>query len=163
MDELLILSGFICIIVGIVGCILPVLPGPVISYAGLILLQLSSSHPFGIQPLVIYALLTTGVMLLDYIIPVYGTKKLQGSKYGIWGSGIGMAAGILFLFPAGIIIGPMAGAFIGELISGKEIRQALKSALGSFLGFLAGTTIKFLLSLSIAYYFVVTVYAIYNP
>lgn len=163
MDELLILLGFICIVVGVVGCLLPVLPGPSLSYAGLILLQFSSSHPFGIQNLVVYALLTAGVMVLDYIIPVYGTKKLEGSKYGVWGSGIGMVVGLFLMFPVGIIIGPVVGAFIGELFSGKKAGQAFKPALGSFLGFLAGATIKFLLSLSMAYYFVLTVYAIYNP
>jgi uncharacterized protein YqgC (DUF456 family) len=163
MDELLILLGFICIIAGVVGCILPILPGPVLSYTGLVLLQFSSGHPFSTGFLVMYAVLTTGVMVLDYVIPIYGTKKLEGSKYGIWGSGIGLAAGIIFMFPVGIIIGPVAGAFIGELFSGKKAGQAFKPALGSFLGFLAGTMIKFLLSLSMAYYFVLTVYAIYNP
>ena len=163
MDELLILLGFICIIAGIVGCILPVLPGPALSYAGLVLLQFSSGHPFSIRFLVIYAILTTGMAVLDYVIPIYGTKKLEGSKYGIWGSGIGLLAGIIFMFPVGIIIGPMLGAFIGELFSGKKTRQAFKPALGSFLGFLAGTMIKFMLSLSMAYYFVLTVYGIYNP
>jgi len=163
MDELLILLGFICTFAGIVGCLLPVLPGPVLSYAGLLLLQLSSGHPFSIQFLVLFAVLTAGMAVLDYVIPVYGAKKLSGSKYGTWGSGIGLAAGVIFLFPIGIIVGPVAGAFIGELMSGKTAKQALKPALGSFLGFLAGTTIKVMLSLSMAYYFVLTVYAIYNP
>ncbi|KPK00777.1 MAG: hypothetical protein AMK71_07935 [Nitrospira bacterium SG8_35_4] len=163
MDELLILLGFICIIAGIVGCILPVLPGPVLCYAGLVILQLSSGHPFTMQFLVMYAVLTAGMAVLDYVIPIYGTKKLEGSKYGIWGSGIGLLVGLVFMFPVGIIIGPMLGAFIGELISGKNAKKAFKPALGSFLGFLAGTMIKFMLSLSMAYYFVLTVYGIYNP
>jgi uncharacterized protein YqgC (DUF456 family) len=163
MDELLILLGFICIIAGIAGCILPVLPGPALSYAGLVLLQLSSGHPFSIQFLVIFAVMTTGMAVLDYVIPIYGTKKLEGSKYGIWGSGIGLLTGIIFMFPVGIVIGPVLGAFIGELFSGKKARQAFKPALGSFLGFLAGTMIKFMLSLSMGYYFVLTVYALYNP
>ena len=162
MDELLILLGFICIIAGIVGCILPILPGPALCYAGLVLLQFSSGHPFSMQFLVIYAVLTTGMAVLDYVIPIYGTKKLEGSTYGIWGSGIGLAAGIIFMFPVGIIIGPVLGAFIGELLSGKKAGQAFKPALGSFLGFLAGAMIKFMLSLSMAYYFVLTVYAVYN-
>jgi len=163
MDELLILLGFICIIAGIIGCILPVLPGPALSYAGLVLLQFSSGHPFSMQFLVIYAVLTAGMAVLDYVIPIYGTKKLEGSKYGILGCAIGLAAGIIIMFPIGIIIGPMLGAFIGELFTGKKAKQAFKPAVGSFLGFLAGTMIKFMLSLSMAYYFILKVYALYNP
>jgi uncharacterized protein YqgC (DUF456 family) len=162
MDELLIILGFICVIAGIVGCILPILPGPALCYAGLVLLQFTSGHPFSMQFLVIYALLTAGMAVLDYVIPIYGTKKLEGSKYGIWGSGIGLAAGIVLMFPVGIIVGPIVGAFIGELSSGKKAGQAFKPALGSFLGFLAGTAIKFMLSLSMAYYFILTVYTVYN-
>lgn len=163
MDELLILAGLICSIAGIVGCVLPIVPGPVLSYAGLVILQFTSVHPFSVKFLGLFALLTTGMAVLDYAIPIYGTKKFEGSKYGVWGSGIGLAAGIVLLFPLGIIVGPVAGAFIGELISGKKVRQAFKPALGSFLGFLAGTMIKVMLSLSMAYYFVMTAYAIYNP
>ena len=162
LDIILTVLGGICIIIGIAGCVLPVLPGPVLTYAGLVLLQLSSLHPFSMQFLVIYALLMGMVALLDYVIPIYGTKKFQGSKYGIWGSTAGLIVGILFFFPLGIILGPALGAFAGEIISGKSKDRAFKSAMGSFLGFLAGTAIKLILSLSMAYHYVVTVYKMYN-
>jgi uncharacterized protein YqgC (DUF456 family) len=114
------------------------------------------------QSLIIYALLTGLVALLDYVIPIYGTKKFQGSKYGIWGSTAGLIIGILFFFPLGIIAGPVLGAFIGEIISGKTKDRAFKSAMGSFLGFLAGTALKLILSMSMAYQYIVTVYKMYN-
>jgi uncharacterized protein YqgC (DUF456 family) len=153
LDVLLIVIGSICIITGIIGCMLPVLPGPILSYAGLLVLQFSSAHPFTIQFLFIYALLTIITGILDYVIPIYGTKKLEGSKYGIWGCTAGLILGIFLLFPFGIIIGPMVGAFAGELISGKTADRAFKSALGSLLGFLASMGLKLILCLSMAYHF----------
>lgn len=156
---LMILSGT-CMVVGIMGCILPVLPGPPVSYAGLILLQLTSRHPFTTIFLIMFATLTILVTILDYVIPVYGTKKLQGSKYGIWGSALGLFIGLIFFPLPGIIIGPLLGAFLGELISGKKPDKALRSSLGSFLGFLAGAAIKLILSLVMAYYFIVNVFFI---
>ncbi len=82
------------------------------------------------------------ITVLDYVIPSVGTKKLGGSKYGVWGSTIGIIVG-LFFGPLGIILGPAVGAFIGELIYQKQADVALKAALGSFVGFLAGTILKF--------------------
>jgi uncharacterized protein YqgC (DUF456 family) len=155
--ALLIFSG-ICIVLGLLGCILPVLPGPPVSYAGLILLQLTSRQPFSTRFLLIFAILTILVTILDYIIPVYGTKKLKGSKYGIWGSAFGLLIGLMFFPIVGIIIGPLLGAFLGELITGKKLDEAIKSAWGSFLGFLAGTAIKLILSLVMAYYFIVNIF-----
>jgi len=157
LDITLLTLGGILIIAGTVGCILPIIPGPPLSYAGLLLLQFSSRHPFTSTFLIIYAALTVLVLILDYVIPIYGTKKLQGSKYGIWGSTIGMILGLIFLFPIGILIGPMIGAFSGEIISGKPGKQAFKSALGSLIGFLAGASIKFVLCISMAYYFIINI------
>ena len=153
LDIIIILIGGICVMAGIAGCFLPVLPGPVLSYAGLLLLQVSSAQPFTVWFLTIYAVLTALVAVLDYVIPVYGTKKFEGSKYGIWGSTVGLIAGLLFFFPLGIILGPVLGAFMGEILSGKTKERACKSALGSFLGFLAGTMVKVALSLSMAVYY----------
>jgi uncharacterized protein len=158
IDTLLIIFSGIFIVVGIAGCILPALPGPPISYAGLILLQLTSRPPFTAKFLIIFAILTILVTLLDYVIPVYGTKKLKGSKYGIWGSAIGLVIGLIFFSFVGIIIGPLVGAFLGELITGKKMDKAIKSALGSLLGFITGTAIKLILSLVMAYYFIVNVF-----
>ncbi len=145
-------------VTGIIGSVLPVLPGPVISYAGLILLQLSSSHPFSVTLMIVYAALTVLAALLDYLIPIYGTKRFEGTKYGIWGSSAGLVLGIIFFFPFGIIFGPVLGAFGGELVGGRSKGQAMKSAVGSFVGFLAGTALKLLLSSAMAYHFAATVY-----
>lgn len=143
-------------VIGIIGSLIPVLPGPPSSYIGLIIIQLTSRHPFSTRFLIIYGILTVFVFVLDYVIPVYGTKKLQGSKYGIWGSAIGLIIGILFFLPFGIILGPLLGAFLGELVTGKNIARALQSAMGSLVGFLAGAAMKLVLSITMAYYYVVS-------
>jgi len=145
-------------VVGIIGCLIPVLPGPPIGYIGLIILQMTSRHPFSTRFLIIYGILTVFVFVVDYVIPVYGTKKLQGSKYGIWGSAIGLIIGILFFLPFGIIFGPLLGACLGELVTGKDIARAVKSAMGSLIGFLAGTAIKIVLSITMAYYYVMNLF-----
>jgi len=157
IDVVLMILGGIFMVAGIVGCILPILPGPPLSYAGLLLLQFTSRHPFTTRFLLIYAAVTILVTVLDYVIPVYGTKKLQGSKYGIWGSASGLVIGLIFFPPFGIIIGPLLGAFLGELLTGKKADRAIKSALGSLLGFIAGSAIKLVLSVIMAYYFVANV------
>jgi len=155
IDTVLIIGGGICMVIGIFGCILPVLPGPPVSYAGLILLQLTTRHPFSSRFLVVYGILTVLALIIDYVIPIYGTKKLRGTKYGIWGSAVGLIIGILFFSPLGIIIGPLLGALLGELFSGEGITRAMKSSLGSLIGFLAGTAIKLTLSMTMAYYYII--------
>lgn len=153
MDSILISIGIILLIAGIAGCILPILPGPPISYVSLILLQFTKHEPFSTEQLFIYAILVIAVTALDYIVPIWGTKKFGGSKYGIWGSTIGLLVGLFLFPPFGIIIGPFVGAVIGELISGKDFNPALKSGFGSFVGFLAGTVAKLGVSIFIAFKF----------
>lgn len=161
MDYLLLILGAICIIVGFIGCILPIVPGTPISYIGLLLLHFSRFAEFEISTLFWLGLLTLIVLMLDYIVPVWGTKKFGGSKYGTWGSGIGLIVGMFFLpaiGPFGIITvlgGPFLGAFIGEKLGGKNSNAALRAAFGSFIGFLAGTFMKLITSLIISVYFVV--------
>jgi len=155
IDTALILCGGICMVIGIIGCLMPVLPGPPVSYTGLLLLQLTSRHPFSTRFLVVFGIVTVLALVLDYIIPVYGTRKLQGTTYGIWGSALGLIIGIVFFSPFGIIIGPLLGAFIGELVAGKDIKRAMRSSLGSLIGFLAGTAIKLVLSITMAYYYLI--------
>lgn len=149
-----IILGGICILAGIAGCILPGLPGPPISYAGLIILQLTSKKPFTTDLLVIYGGLTVLVTVLEYIIPVYGAKKFHGSKFGIYGSAIGLIIGLFIMPPFGIIIGTFIGAFAGELAGGRNIGGALTASIGSLIGFITGTLIKLVLSFAMAYHFI---------
>ncbi len=158
MDYILIGFGIVLILLGVAGAIIPILPGPPLSYIGIILLHLTTKYQFTSKFLIIWAVLTIGVYILDYFIPIWGTKKFGGSKRGVWGSIIGLIVGIFFFPPIGIIIGPFIGAVLGELSVGKNSKDALKSGLGSFIGFLTGTLLKLIVSGMMAWYFFVKIF-----
>ncbi|RUA31234.1 MAG: DUF456 domain-containing protein [Bacteroidetes bacterium] len=153
MEAFLIIIGIILIIVGIIGCIIPALPGPPIAYFALVLLQFAEASPFSWMFMLSYLLIVVLVMLLDFYVPIWGTKKFGGSKYGSWGSVVGLIIG-LFIPPWGIIVGPFLGAFTGELIGGQNKENALRAGFGAFIGFIAGTLMKLGLTIVIAYYFI---------
>ena len=153
MDILLIILGIICLIGGIIGCVAPFPPGPPLAYCSLILLQLTRFHPFSTTFLVAWAIVVLIVTLLDYYVTVQGTKRFGGTKGGIWGATIGLVIGIFFP-PIGILMGLLGGAFIGEIINGQTAHIAFKSAIGSFIGFLAGTFMKLIVCFVMAFYFV---------
>jgi uncharacterized protein YqgC (DUF456 family) len=147
MDLLLLLLGVFFIILGIIGSFIPVLPGPLTSWVGLLLIHLTNAIPYNWTFILITLAVAILVYILDYIIPALGTKKFGGSKYGIIGTTVGLLVGIILLGPFGIIIGPFIGAFIGELIhDSKNINRALKAAFGSLIGFMFSTGLKFIVS-----------------
>jgi uncharacterized protein YqgC (DUF456 family) len=154
MDILLIVLGALFIISGVLGCVLPIIPGPPLSYIGLLLLHFTERYQFSSKFLIIWAVITVVVYALDDLIPAWGTKKFGGSKRGVWGSIIGLVIGMFFFPPFGIIIGPFVGAVVGELTVGKDSGAALKSGFGSFMGFLAGTLLKLIASGMMTWYFV---------
>lgn len=148
MDLLLFLLGFASVIIGVFGSFLPVLPGPTLSWVGLLLLYLTTAVPNNYWILGITLLVTIVAMILDYVIPAKGTKRFGGSKYGVWGTNIGMLVGFFIPVPFGFVIGAFVGALVGELFFAKQDNKtALKSATGSFLGFLASSFIKFFISI----------------
>lgn len=152
-DYLLLISGILLMILGIIGCLVPVLPGPPFNFIGLILLHLSRFGQFESSTLIILGAVAVIVTILDYVVPVWGTKKFGGSKYGVRGATVGLIIG-LFLGPAGIILGSFLGAFAGEMIFKDDIRYALKAGFGSLLGFLAGIGLKLAASFTMTFYFV---------
>ena len=139
-------------LVGLAGCILPFLPGPPLCYLALLVQQFQSSPPYSTNFLLLWAGITIVVTALDYVIPVYGTKRFGGTRYGMWGCVIGLVGG-LWMGPIGLIIGPFAGAFIGELIGNAKSDHALKAAVGSFMGFLLGTLMKLVVCFVMGWYF----------
>lgn len=154
MDLLLVILAALAILAGVLGSFLPVLPGPPVAWVGLLLLHYSKYAEFSQRFLIITAIVTIAVVALDYLVPVWGTKKFGGSKAGQYGAVIGMVAG-LFFGPLGIIIGPFAGAFIGELIhDSRDQARALRAAWGSFIGFLVGAGIKIILCLVFAWFYI---------
>jgi hypothetical protein len=151
-DYILVAFGIVLVILGIIGCLAPVLPGPPLSYVGLLLLHFSRFGQFSTSTLLIFAGMAIVVSILDYLVPIWGTKKFGGSKYGTRGAAIGLIIG-LFLGPLGIIIGPLLGAFVGEMIFKDDTRYALKAGFGSLVGFLAGVGLKLAASFIMTFYF----------
>lgn len=157
MDIFLSILAIILLLIGLVGAIIPALPGPIISYAGLASLYFSSHQPFTDRFMLFWLALAVGITALDNIVPILGTQKMGGTKKGVWGSIIGLILGLSFP-PFGILIGPFVGAVVGELIGGKEFNLALKAGFGSFLGFLTGTILKLVFSVWAGYYIIVNLY-----
>lgn len=149
MDIALLIVGFVFMLVGILGSFLPVLPGPPISWFGLLLLYLTKAIPNNWWVLGVTLAVALVVFALDYIIPAMGTKKFGGTKAGMIGTTIGLLVAIFFpiLGPLGIIIWPFVGALVGELLNKADKKTATKAAFGSFLGFLTGTFLKFVVTI----------------
>lgn len=149
MDIALLIIGFLFMLVGLLGSFLPVLPGPPISWIGLLLLYLTKAVPDNWWLLGITLAVALIVFALDYIIPAMGTKKFGGTKAGMLGTTIGLLVAIFFpiLGPVGIIVWPFVGALVGELLNKADKKTATKAAFGSFLGFLTGTFLKFMVTI----------------
>ncbi len=139
----LIIAGLVLAIAGLIGCILPIIPGPPLSYLSLIVLSFAKGwEPFGTSFLVLMGILTAMVFFLDYAIPALGAKKYGASKWGVWGSLVGMIVGLFVFPPFGLFIGGFAGAVVGELYAGKARNDALKAGLGVFVGNLFSIGLK---------------------
>ena len=147
MDIILIVLSLLLVILGIAGSFLPIIPGPITSWLGLLILYLTKSIPINLTLLVITLLIAITITVLDYVIPSMGTKRFGGTRAGIIGTSIGLVVGLFAPIAGGIIIGPFVGAFIGELLNKSNSKNALKAAFGSFLGFLASTFIKFMVAI----------------
>ena len=157
MDLTLAIFGSILVLIGFFGSILPVIPGPPISWAGLLLLKWTayisenlSSYQNVLWILLFFVVLVT---ILDYVVPIMGTRKYGGSKRGVWGATLGVVVG-LFFGPPGIILGPFLGAYLGEISSGKKNREALRAAWGSFVGFLLGVGLKLMTCGAILFFYI---------
>ncbi len=132
------------VLLGIIGSFLPILPGPLTSWFGLLLLYMTKIIPMDWFFLGITLGLAILIWILDYFIPAIGTKRFGGTKYGIYGTTIGLLVGLISPIPFGMLLGAFFGAFLGELIyDSKDTNRAFKASMGAFIGFLASATIKF--------------------
>ena len=156
MEWLWITFGILLIVAGLVGSLLPVIPGPPIAFLGLWMQQLRNPGPFTPSFLWTWVGVVIVVLFLDYFIPIWGTRKFGGSKYGVWGCTLGFLAAF-WMGPLGVIIGPFVGAFLGELVANQTQKQALRAAFGAFLGFLGGSLIKIIVCLLMGYYLITSI------
>ena len=153
MDYLLLALAIVLMILGIAGCLLPVLPGPPLTYLGLVVLHFSKFADISKNLFIILGIVAVVVTVIDYVVPIWGTKQFGGSKYGMRGATVGLIIG-LFLGPPGIIIGPFIGAVVGELIFKDDFKYALKAGFGSLLGFLSGVGLTLAAALLMTFYFI---------
>lgn len=148
METMLLIAGIVLIVLGILGSVLPVLPGPPVAYAALFLLLWDEQGKLAIDLMdfILYGAAVVIITLADYYLPVWGTRKFGGTEAGKKGSLWGMILGLFVLTPftgaLSIVIGPLIGAYVGEKLAGFNHRQAMKSAMGSFMGFAAGVALK---------------------
>ncbi|MBL1213916.1 MAG: DUF456 domain-containing protein [Ignavibacteriae bacterium] len=152
MDYLLIFLGLAFTIAGLIGCIIPSIPGPPLNFIALLLLNWVDSSIFSNEFMLIFFFSVATVTFGDYMLPLSG-KAFGVSRYGIWGSMLGMLAGIIFFPPFGMLIGIAVGAVVGELYAGKENSEALKAGLFTFLVSILMIVVKLVLSVIMSYHF----------
>ena len=153
MEILIAIVAFLLLLTGLAGAIVPVLPGPPLSYAGLLLLQWSGYGGFTSAFLWLWATITVAVTIGDYFLPTLMAKQFGGSRMATVGSIIGLLIGLLFFPPIGLIIGPFIGALAGELIHNRtDSAKAFKVALGTFLAFFFSTGTKLIISAVMMFY-----------
>ncbi|MBQ6741725.1 MAG: DUF456 domain-containing protein [Bacteroidales bacterium] len=147
MSVLVIILAFLCLAIGVIGSVIPGLPGPPIAWGGVLLASLTPWCSISGNFIGITLAVAVVITLLDYIIPSLTTKRMGGSKYGIWGCNIGLVISMFGLpfGPAGllgVVFWPFLGALVGELLNQNNLQPSLKAAVGAFLGFLTGTLLK---------------------
>ena len=140
MSAAMMLLAIVLMVIGLVGCVVPVIPGPALAYCGL-LCMIPTSHAPSMYAVAVFGAAAVVVTVLDYVVPAIGAKRFNCSRFGIWGCVLGTVVGMFFL-PLGILLGPFLGAVAGELLARKPAGEALRGGFGAFLGFLSGVLIK---------------------
>ena len=145
-EILVIILSFLLMLVGLAGVVLPILPGIPLAWLGLFIYAIVTGfESISITTVVVFFVLTVLALLIDFLAPMLGAKKYKATKWGVFGSFVGLMVGIIFLGFWGIIIGPFVGAFLAEFLARRQFNIALKTAIGTVIGFLAGTMLKIIL------------------
>lgn len=140
------------LVLGFLGCVVPMLPGPLLGYGALWVLYLLGPAP-SMRQLILGAAAVAAVSVIDYVLPTFFAKRFRCSKSGILGCVLGTIVGLFFL-PLGIILGPVIGTMIGELTEGKTLLEAARGGVGAFLGFVSSCLFKLLAVGLFAWWFV---------
>ena len=160
MEMVLVMFAFILLVVGLLGAVLPILPGPPLSFLGLLLLQWSGRGGFSLAFLLIWAGITVVITIMDYILPSLMARQFGGSRKAAIGSFLGLIAGLFIFPPWGLIFGSFFGALIGELIhNSTNGAKAFKVALGAFLAFIVGSGAKLIASAIMLFYAVAAIFS----
>ena len=153
MDTVLAICAILCGVVGILGAILPVIPGTVLSFIGMLCAYFTSTSALGEGQLWLWGVISVVVIVLDYILPAYFSRIFGGSKAGSWGATIGVIVGMFTMGPLGIVLGPFIGAVVGEMLHQKQpLDKAIVVGAGSLLSFFVGTGLKLIVGGFMMYY-----------
>ena len=153
--------GLILMFLGLIGCFIPIIPSPITSWFGFLILYFSSNNIISFKFLIFTLLISTLFFLGDFFLPLITAKKFGSSKEGIIGTGVGLFLGFFILGPIGIILGACIGAFIGELMSNKKSEKILGSVGGAIVGVLSGIILKLVVSLVFLFIYLEKVVRIY--
>jgi len=146
-------------VLGLIGTILPVLPGPILIFAGMLIYGLMTDfYSLNVFFFILQGLILILIFAVDYIASMLGTRRFGGSKKAGWGAVAGTIIGLIFLGPLGILIGPFLGAVLIELLQGKEIIKACRAGLGTLLGIFSGTVVKLVIEILMIVYFFLRIY-----
>ncbi|MGY8919656.1 MAG: DUF456 domain-containing protein [Flavobacteriales bacterium] len=157
MNSFLLILSVILIITGLIGSFIPIIPGPITSWFGLFTLSQIQNFPNNNTLLITTFVIGITIFILDYFIPIIGSKYFGGSKYGIIGTSIGLLIGLISPVPFGIIIGAFLGALIGEILGGKQLSEGIKPAMGSLIGIITSSIIKFFTAVSFLVIYIILV------
>ncbi len=150
MDTVLSILAFLLAIIGIAGCIIPILPGVILSYAGLLCAFFTSYSTISTASLFIWLGAVLLVSLADWVLPAWITRHCGGSRAGAVGATVGLFVGFFLIPPIGILLGTFAGAVIGELLhDSSNLGKALWVGCASFLAFIVGTGLKLAVAIGI--------------
>lgn len=160
--QIFVVFSILLLLAGMAGTFLPVLPGLLLSFAGLLLYKFGADADLPMIWIYIFGILTLVSAVLNYVIPAKTNRKYGGTRWGSIGSVIGTLVGIFFIpIPFGFLIGMFAGVFIGELLhDSSDRKKAFNSTKGAFIGFLYGT--GFNLMVGLAMFLVVVIDIIKN-
>lgn len=159
VTVLLAILCSVLLIAGLAGIVLPILPGVPLAWLGFFVYAIGTGFDrISITTTVVFSILMVLTLVLDLVAPMLGASKYKASKLGILGSFVGLMAGVIAFGFWGIILGPFIGALLGELAARKQPEQAFKSALGTLLGFLAGSLIKIVVVLTMAGFFIASLF-----
>lgn len=159
LDRILVIAGFVCLVVWLIGAVLPMLPWSILSLIGLLLIHFTGTYQIPTTWIIVFVVLVLIANVVDYYLPIWGTKKYGGTKAWVNGSIIGMIAGLFIMPPFGMIIWPFIWAFIGEYLTAEGTgEKALKSARGSFVWFLITTWFKLVIGWWMLIYAIQTIW-----
>lgn len=155
METIGLILSMLLVLTGFLGSILPILPGPPLSFIGLLLYALlqNFSPPLTLPLMIVLLIVTIGVTIIDYLLPLISAKRYGTSKWGILGAVGGMIIGTFFS-PFGLILGAFMGALLVEWFVSRNDRQALKAGLGIMVGTILGIGLKLGVSGIMAYYLI---------